>query len=249
MRAVRRASRGVTIVEVMITVGIVALLTAITIPVLRSVSMRTHDAKNQTSLRSTHQHFRLYANDNDDYFVNAGRPIREGYPTTVDFGEGNAFTVMSYYGQVFWWPLVAGSYFQEAFPTWHSTHVRELPAPRRGIRTWTNPQYAVETEFLYSNTMLADPRQFSDDAVHDDWRLMKKVRWSEVAYASAKGMMFDNARPQEGAVEILKNVVFSDGSVELIDFATAVDAPPGASWNGTPVLSTPLGVLGRDFAR
>lgn len=250
MRIHRGTARGVSLLEVMVTVAVVGILTAITIPVLRSMAMRGHDAKNQSSLRSTHQHFRIYANDNQDYFVNAGRPKAPGLPVVVDFGPGNGWMAMDYFVQVWKWPAVAALHFGEAFPTWHSTHDREAPA-RWQVATGAiaNPQFIKDTSFLYSRAMLADPYCFADGVSASAHRCLREVRWSEVAFPSSKGLMVDFARPQRDPTAPFRNVSFVDGSVALIDFFAVAPQPPGAAWVGQPILSTPQGVLGRDVVR
>lgn len=249
MRAVRRASRGVTIVEVLITVGIVTLLMAITIPVLRSASMRSHDAKNQTSLRSTHQHFRLYANDNDDFFVNAGRPSAPGLPVIVDFGRGNGSFSMHYFAQTWKWPAVTALHFKEAFAVWHSTHTPPVPRDDGRPGGVENPQFAFDTSFMYSQAMLAHPWRFVEPGLLDDFQAYRLVRWTETAFPANKGLMFDDARPRSSTQDDRRNVSFVDGSVAILDISTVVPPPPGVDWDGIPITATPLGILGRDFAR
>lgn len=249
-RAMRR--RAVTIPELLVAIAVVVILVAITIPVLRTGSIRGHDARNQSRLLSTHQHFQLYANDHADSFVNAGPPVNLGYPIVVDFGPGNGRVAMGYLVQAFQWPYVAAHYFREAFPTWDSTHAsrpdQSQPSSSQ-VGGVTNSQYAASTSFMYSQAMLADPRNFLSLRAIYDARGHRRVRWSEVAFASSKGLMSDPARPhfESGARHL--NVSFVDGSVALMNSTSIAPPPPETDWPGIPVYATPMGVLGRDFVR
>lgn len=243
------AGRGVTLLEVLITVGVAMMLAAIAIPALRAAAMRVHDAKNQSSLRSTHQQFREYANDHDDYFLNAGRPDAPDLPVVVDFGPGNGWMAFPYMTQIIEWPSVASLSFGEAFATWHSTHDRAEHEGGREPGGIGNPRFARTTKFVYSEAMLADPFRFTSAGIAGDFAAHRRVRWSEVAYASCKGLMFDTARPQSTPSLRMANASFVDGSAEAIDVSMPPPAVPGVEWEGVTVLATPMGVLGRDVVR
>ncbi|MBX3353527.1 MAG: hypothetical protein KF684_11400 [Phycisphaeraceae bacterium] len=244
--------RAVTIPELLVAIAVVVILVAITIPVLRTGSIRGHDARNQSRLRSTHQHFQLYANDHADAFVNAGPPAIPGYPIVIDFGAGNGGVALDYLMQAWWWPYVVAAHFGEAFPTWHSTHPPPYPqhqSPSRPVGGVTNNQYAADSDFVYSRAMLVDPTCFTSEERIRDPRCHRLVRWSEVAFASSKGLMADTARPSFESGSRHRNVSFVDGSVALMNMATRAPAPAEIGWEGIPVYATPLGVLGRDFVR
>lgn len=242
--------RAVTIVELLVTVAVVAIVVGITIPVLRTVAMKRHDVRNLTSLRSTHQQFRQYANDHQDYFVNAGLPRRPGAPVLVDYGDPNGFFVMTYNAHTVWWPMVLATYTREGFPTWHSTHWPPPDAPSEPIASgYTNIRYIAESGFHYSAACVTSPRFWQDGV---DASLLadyaNKVRWSDVAFASGKGLLFDSVQPQRRVGrEDLRNVVFVDGAARAADFLDPAPAPPDAARRGRPVEWTPHGVLGRDF--
>lgn len=242
--------RAATIVELLVTVAVVAIVVGITIPVLRTVAMKRHDVKNLTSLRSTHQQFRQYANDHQDYFLNAGLPRRPGYPAAIDYGPGNGFEHISYLGQDTWWPMVLSTYTKEGFPTWHSTH---WPPPERGPAHvhagYTNTRYIAESGFIYSLACVTDPSLCRDsaDASGGFDRYYQLVRWSTTAHPSSKGMLFDGVSPSRDDRTDWRNVVFVDGSAGLYDFFSPVASPEGARRRGRPVSWTPEGILGRDF--
>lgn len=249
-RAMR--TRAVTLLELLIALGVVAIVIAIAVPVLRSGMVRAHDAKNQASLRSTHQHFQMYANDRGDSFVNAGPAVIPGYPIVVDFGEGNGRVAMGYLVQSWQWTYVAALHFREAFPTWHSTHAARADATQPTVPQVggvTNAQHAAPTAFIYSQAMLAEPRNFTSLRAISDPRGHRLVRWSEVAFPSSKGLMSDPERPRFKKDERRLNVSFVDGSAGLMDYTNAAPPPPETDWPGIPVYATPMGVLGRDFIR
>lgn len=245
------AHKGVTLLELLVTVGVVAIVTAITIPVLRSVGLKRHDIRNLTSLRSTHQQFREYANDHDDYFVNAGPPAQPGLLTLVDYGEPNGFIHMTYFGHIAWWPMVLATYTREGFPTWHSTHWPPPDAVSEPIVSgYDQPRFIAESGFLYSPACISAPAMWRDDfdpAGGDAWSHLRRVRWSETAHASSKGLLYDAVRPRYEQGKEIRTVAFVDGSAGKHDFLNPVASPPGAQRRGAPVAWTPEGILGRDF--
>jgi prepilin-type N-terminal cleavage/methylation domain-containing protein len=242
--------KGVTLLELLVTIGVVAIVVSITIPVLRSVGLKRHDIKNLTSLRSTHQQFREYANDHDDYFVNAGPPAHPGLPTLVDYGEPNGFIHMTYFGQRYWWPMVLATYTREGFPTWHSTH---WPPPddvsEPIVSGYDQPRFIAQSGFEYSDACISAPAMWRDGVDHntDTSEHYRRVRWSETAHASSKGLLYDAVRPRYEQGKEIRTVVFVDGSAGKHDFLAPVASPPGAARRGVPVAWTPEGILGRDF--
>ncbi|MGP1309542.1 MAG: type II secretion system protein [Phycisphaerales bacterium] len=245
-----RTRRAVTLMELLVTIGVVAIVVGITIPVLRTVALQRHDVRNLTSLRSTHQQFRQYANDNDDSFVNCGPPRRPGYPAVIDYGEPNGFEHISYLGQSGWWPMVLATYTREGFPTWHSTHWLPPDDPPPHIRRgYTNTRYIAESGFLYSPACITAPAMWRDGVDHltpMDGHF-RRVRWSETVHPAAKGLLFDSVAPLRSETSDKRQVAFVDGSVRMEDFLRPTGAPPGAARRGTAVLWTPHGILGRDF--
>lgn len=241
--------RAVTLLELLVAMGVVMVVVAITIPVLRSVVMQRHDAKNLASLRSTHQQFRQYANDHQDYFVNAGPPRRPELPTLIDYGEPNGFIHMTYLAHTVWWPMVLATYTREGFPTWHSTH---WPAPddvsEPIFSGYDQPRFIAQSGFQYSPACITSPQMWRDAADGaQQWSYYRFVRWSETAHPASKGLLYDAVRPSvERGLEV-RSVVFVDGSARKHNFFEAIASPPGAERRGAPVEWTPEGIHGRDF--
>jgi len=236
--------------ELLVTIGVVVVVVGIAIPVIRNVALRRHDVKNLTSLRSTHQQFREYANDHDDVFVNAGPPRRPGYPAVIDYGEPNGFELISYLGQSVWWPMVLATSTREGFPTWHSTHWPPPDDASPQLRgAYPGARYIAESGFAYSPACITAPAMWRDGVDHNGelFPFFRRVRWSETAYAASKGLLFDSVSPTGAHGRATRLVVFVDGSARSADVAHHAPNEPGASRRGPPVLWTPNGILGRDF--
>jgi len=66
--------RGVTIVELLVVISIIAVLTTLAIPLVRNSIRTANDAQNLSNLRQTMIDAQGFANDNKDRILNPGLP-------------------------------------------------------------------------------------------------------------------------------------------------------------------------------
>lgn len=81
---------------------------------------------------------------------------------------------------------------------WHSVYAPPPDEPHEIVKTIRIPQAVRTTSFVYSASMLYDPRVFdpNEPTPVDLNAHRRRVRWSETAHPSSKGLLYDSARTQ-----------------------------------------------------
>lgn len=247
--ASRTQPRALTLLELLVGLGIIALLLAILLPVLAGARKSATDTVDLTNLRSTHQQLFEWGAAHSDYFLNAGPPAPD---RDFSIEYGSCLYVGSYLAQGTRWPLVLAAWTGEGSPTWHSSHAPEPPPHDLSCRI-QNVRYVVASAYYYTHAALVAPEAFnpdlwSDCSPEDPTRYYRFVRWSETAYPAEKGLLYDTAALAQDDGAPVAPVLFVDGGVSIMDFATSVNQMVNEC-PFAPVRRTAFGILGRDFAR
>lgn len=102
MRAMRHRSRGFTISEILVVIGIIAILLAILIPVINKARSAANDASCASNIRQIMNGFLSFATDNDGHLPGSMYGVNDGSFTQSDwlFGQGN-FNTSPQSGSVF----------------------------------------------------------------------------------------------------------------------------------------------------
>ncbi|MCC5824485.1 MAG: type II secretion system GspH family protein [Phycisphaerales bacterium] len=249
MKHARRPS-AFTLVEVLVSIGVIAVLIAILVPALGGAWTRARELKSSANLRSIGQLMDLYRGRADDLYP-APVPGRR-YPSWRPDGLGT----MGHWQASNYWPFL----FSDTHPWWENEGlylspgaVRELDG-RVVILPWSS--------YDYSASFLGDPAIWSGRPIADnEWPLLEKsVRGSTVVYPSSKALAWDSELPylrrplrKDAEFNLLEKtpILFADGHVAGHVPAEAAEAVPNraryAAYPRERLHNTPDGVRGRDY--
>lgn len=248
-----KRSHAFTLIEMMVSIGIVAILVAILVPMLARVFDRSREVGSQVNLRSIGQVIDVYMRDARDLYP---API-EGrfYPWPY---EGVDLRVtLSHWEVADQWHLL----FLDNYP-WDS-HTKLYLAP--GAVRDTSIQPSISTIFpsyRYSSSFLGQPRIWSGESIEDTaWsELVRGVKRSMVRYPSGKVLMWDVELPTIrrqleldyfGNLNEQSPMLFADGHVDTRVPADANDGvtnwAPSAPYPHQFLHNTRDGVFGRDY--
>ncbi len=252
MRAPRSYSAGFTLIEVLVCIGIIALLIAIAIPALGGARDRSRQMGSAVNLRSIAQIFEMYTQ-------NAGGLYPAAVPGAF-YPDPNPYmgraTISHWHSSNLWANL-----FLEAYP-W-AEHERMYLAPGATRDLGQGPVLVTTfSSYRYSSSFLGQPKVWSGEPIRsDEWaQLEQSVRQSMVRYPSAKVLMWDVELPtirrslerdSYGNLMEKSPMVFADGHTEV---RVPAEANAGATnWapyaaHAHPYLhNTRDGVFGRDY--
>lgn len=252
MRRIRKWRSAFTLVEVLVCIGIIALLISIAVPALGGARDRSRELSSSVNLRNIAQVFQLYAQGSKDLYpcVVPGKFYPDPNPRVP-------LITMGHWEVSNRWPsLILDSYPWDSYSSMYLS-----PGATREFDTGS----LVGTTFSsyqYSASFLGQPRIWSGEPVpSDQWeKLEKGTRQAMVRYPAAKVLLWDNELPtlrRSLERDIYNNLlekapmVFADGHTE--DRVPAEANPGVTNWapfasNAHPFLhNTRNGVYGRDY--
>jgi prepilin-type processing-associated H-X9-DG protein len=249
MKHARRSS-AFTLVEVLVSIGVIALLIAILVPALGGAWDSARELKSSANLRSIGQLMQMYRGSADDLYP-APVPGRQ-YPSWRPDGLGT----IPHWQASNYWPFL----FSDTHPWWENEGLYLSPG---AVRDLDGPVVILPwSSFSYSSSFLGDPAIWSGRAIMDDeWPLLvKSVRGSAVVYPSSKALAWDEELPYirralriDAEFNLLEQtpVLFADGHVAGRVPAEATGAvtneAPYAASPGVRLHNTRDGVRGRDY--
>jgi len=240
--------RGFTVIELLVTIAVIAVLLGIALPALS----RAKNQAQQSARMRLHRHFiaaaMLYANDYDGYF-----PYLAQDPFDESFVLGN------------WAMRVGPRYFSKSKVYWPSVLVDQYTdfVPEAGSGVWVMQQLDdvisvryvgkgpprgrapfVNTLFRMTSATAADPAYFVPPGLRyptrSEVKLLRGQRVASVRYASNKALFFDLAAWDDHGGDLgSMSMGMVDGSVGWRPLQE-VDGRPAFDW-------THLGIRGRDF--
>jgi len=241
-------SRAFSVPELLISIGILALLIGLTLPVLADVRGRSTQIVSLSNARQLHSAIELFADQARDAY-----PVTEEgvlYPTTG--GPGDPLASFGYWQVVDTWPGVLNSILPyrdatDVYVSPRSTRFAGDPVP------WPT-SYHLSTSVagrssLWNGAGLARPEYKQASRRHD------------VRFPSAKSLLWDSEAPwrrenqsqitdQDLNLTVPTAIVQTDGSGAFrvqSDAAQSVPNPFAHLRNQSRLHNTPDGVSGRDY--
>lgn len=229
------ASRtGFTLIEVLVSMGVIAVLMAISLPALLGARRQAERIELLANQRESLLLIFGYAHDHDDKFPSFGV-------------ERTNIAPLEWHGQVVadhWWNQIEywGLFLQtRGYDGWVTAGPRAWPTVFDTITCAGCGQ--GKSEHLLTAAAWADPRLFVPEGA-DDTQMHVVQSLDRVKYPSDKGLIV-HLRSFAGNQPVA--VAFADGHVAAVLEASLL---PGAevdmAWGGMPVVITLNGLRGRD---
>jgi len=253
--------RGVTLLELIVAIGVVALLLAIALPALRGVRLAARETECLSQIRQTGLLMTSYATDHQGVLPQVGEA-----QLTRSFS--NAGFWMNYFDQQMFWPIALRGYAAAPDdPHELSCPYADYPVVEDETELDTQfPERAVlPVAYWYSSALFTRAQLWRESDPIVDGSQLLPVRISEVAHPSAKAAFFEifgvhrvGGQPYAafGADFDEQNRPFYRVPVSLVDgsasLKTRTELPgPVANpfYDGDPptLTNTRDGFLGRDF--
>jgi len=269
-------TRAFTLIELMVTIGIIALLIAISLPALRGANVSAKRTKAMANLRSTALQFDASASDEGHYPFRAPGELPPGMEDN-DRIPTDALIVQ-------WWPgeaIIATSNHFEHEKMWPSILVPDISEWPTYYENWISPGLPTELpdpdemfngphedfdagkliSIRYSNSFVARPEAWNaaERGSVDRLGSLRPVSPHEVTFTSSKVMLWDGHlaflgadRPEmrDGHFDADTPMAFADGHADMknpLDATAPVDNPLNDDWKEKTLSDTKDGVHGRDY--
>lgn len=237
-----RARAAFTLVELLVVIGIVAVILSIALPALGASAQSAQRLKSLSNVRQLATAIFLYAEGSDGMFpaTEEGRlyPAADGVWASYPYWQVNR--------------------------TWSGVITNELPyeanvdiylSPRSPRRDVVGARWP--SSYMYSTSFVGDPGLWVDGAAADG-SLERAQRVASVRYPSQKGLLWDLelaflGRPLKAEGEDLNErtpMAMGDGSAANHNPERATDPVPNPfthALSEARIHNTPRGVLGRDY--
>lgn len=244
----RGHSAGFTLVELLVTIGVISVLIAIAIPAFRGVKIQSQQTVALSDLRQIGLSITMYTDDSFGYFpfCEPGTMHLIGPPHdpfgTIFVGDEDPWS-LSYL-----WPsrMHRIAPWDDHYSTWIGV------GRRHGSRPWLREEgegrHWLRPSYTMSNAFVATPGTWGESGV----ARIQAARPTQVRSPSSKVIFFDGGRPYlrgDDSIERPRGVLMVDGSAAMISDDDAAEPVMNRITQTTPrrYHDTPGGIYGRDF--
>lgn len=261
-RADMSSAPGFTLIEVLVTISIIAVLVGLAIPSLRGTKQAADTLSRHNDMRQLHLSATMYAGDFKNFFPFLGVPGKPLEPLTVGGTTMPPFPIGGsmglFHDSSLLWISPLDPYLDGGARMYDGRIDRKLTGDWRDV--------FVPTVYQLTHTAFAAPRYWSQD--HDSTRgidptppappasLIHGTRHDQIRFPARKGIIIDLGDPRFSTYPsdalFVHSVVFGDGStrdVRAQEFEPYlkknVDRPHGAN-SGVPTFCTRDGLEGVD---
>ncbi len=265
---------GFTLVELLVVIGVIAILIAITLPALTGARGSALQTVSLSNVRSVGQQFSQYASvhrqnphrgygDIPSELEEMGDMIPGGEDVIIVswYPGGVVMATSDYFSQAWLWPAIVTPMdeWPEFWETWISPRKQDADLPEQEDFGFDNDTPIEEQiSVRYSNSFVARPKYFSEGVgAEESASLLRATRPQDVRYPSGKVMLWDNdlAYMTREVPERVDGLLNADTPMCFADMHGEVLNPQDASDSVTTPLqerstrlhSTKDGVFGRDY--
>ncbi len=253
MHAKKLRTHAFTLIEILVVIGIIAILAGMLIPALGRARDRSRELASAVNLRSIGQLFAIYTTNARDLYPASVPGV--SYPTNP---PGAAKTI-AHWSNVDEWPFL----FAGTHPWWEYERLYLAPGAERGDETGGPVFITPKPSFEYSSSFLGHPSLWAPDRnIPTDQipRLERSVTQSMVRFPGGKVLMWDIEMPylrrplnRDRYNNLLERTPMLFADQHVANHIPA-EATPGIT-NPAPfaariheyIHNTPNGVHGRDY--
>ena len=253
----RRTRSGFTIVELLISVAVIAVLVALVMTGLGEARKHVYDVSNCSNLRQTMMDFAMWSDDHAGRMPNPGLPNDPISGESPFYGDVRPHSRPNVYHSVpTAWPRLLYYWRGSTSPAWHST---DGYAPLGVTLDPNHASYAgwsLPTRYRYATVMLTSPDVWRSDyplslSPAEFMSFYAYVQAASIAYPAEKGVHLHEGAYRE---ESRWHASFADGSATRVapgglHEPSLIPTTTTTTRRGTPVLHTVDGYLGRDISR
>jgi len=250
-------ARGVTLVEILVSISVIAVLTGILVTTLAPVKARAAETKSLANLRGLAVTMESYALAHSSQYPWAETNvwIELGPELKSEFVHRTNLLSTWTLDRNWIWFVRDIAPWDKHFETWVSPGTPSPfsdNGPRIVMGGLLSPGHPKAPSYDYSNSFVASPRVWSGEAVTEE--AIRPVLTSQVVHPSAKVLMFDDVRSylrERQRAAFGRPLLFADGSARALfdgDAMRPVENPlRDFSPNRQRYHDTPHGVEGTDF--
>lgn len=228
-----RQPRAFSLLELLISMGVIAVLMGITLPLLSSSNKRAHDLEMMVNQRESLLLLCTYAFEHDGEFPSFGQPNSMIAPLRW----GGETLDLTWWEQMEYWGLALQS---QGYDGWITLGPQSTPTAFDRLSCSSCGQ--GRSIHLLTAAAFGDPSLFSDgESDRREWHAPQTI--DNVAHPSDKGLIIHLRGLRDARVE----VGFADGHVERVAKQMLIAGVKcEVPYSPLPVAATRAGLLGRD---